>query len=302
VSAAQSSGSVPAKSTEHWQAGTCTGSAKILGGFLRTVEFDARDAASHADTFKRLRAGELQAAIVHGVYPQAVLDRLVARLEQHDPPFLQTWFPEKFRSWFFGRNLNLSNPELPGYFDEANQFHAQLEALFAPDPGIAAKVGDLLATLDDGRRFVAAPGPGAKQHYMFTTLRAHLEGGYIPPHFDNEQRLRATYRHLQSIVELHMTSFVLALTMADGGGALEVFDLTTAPEAARMISDDRIVDKPDVSTLASVSFRLPPGSLILLDSGRYLHRLTPVQGARKRWTACSFMALSRNRDATYCWG
>jgi hypothetical protein len=42
--------------------------------------------------------------------------------------------------------------------------------------------------------------------------------------------------------------------------------------------------RPDVSTLASVSFRLPPGALILLDSGRYLHRLTPVQGARKRWT------------------
>jgi hypothetical protein len=137
---------------------------------------------------------------------------------------------------------------------------------------------------------------------MFTTLRAHLEGGYIPPHFDNEQRLRASYRHLHSIVELHMTSFVLALTRADGGGALEVFDLAAAPEDARMISDDLVTDKPDVSVLDSVSFRLPPGALILLDSGRYLHRLTPVQGPHKRWTACSFMALSRNRDATYCWG
>ena len=302
MNAAASSGSVPARTTMPWQPGSCTGEAKTLGGFLRTIEFDAREAADHADVFERLRAGELQAAIVHGVYPQAVLDRLVERLERHDPPFLQTWFPEKFRSWFFGRNLNLSRPELPGYFHEAGQFHAQLECLFAPDRGIVQQVGGLLASLDRGRSFVAAPGPDANEHYMFTTLRAHLEGGYIPPHFDNEQQLRAAYRHLQSVVELHMTSFVLALTMAEDGGALEVFDLTAAPEAARMISDDRVADKPDVSTLSSVSFRLPPGSLILLDSGRYLHRLTPVQGMRKRWTACSFMALSRKHEATYCWG
>jgi hypothetical protein len=302
MNAALSSGSMPAKSTEHWKPGSCTGAAMRLGGFLHTVEFDAGDAARHPDAFERLRAGDLQAIIVHGVYPQAVLDQVVAQLERHDPPFLQTWFPEKFRSWFFGRNLNLSRPDLAGYFQEAATFHAQLDALFPASAGLARHVGAILAALDRDRPFVAAPGPGAGQHYMFTTLRAHAEGGYIPAHFDNEQTLRPTYRHLHSVVELHMTSFVLALTMADAGGALEVFDLRVEPEQARVLSDDRVTDKPDVSTLESVSFRLPPGSLILLDSGRYLHRLTPVLGPRKRWTACSFMALSRNHDATYCWG
>jgi len=42
--------------------------------------------------------------------------------------------------------------------------------------------------------------------------------------------------------------------------------------------------------------------MIVLDSGRFLHRVSPVEGDRKRWTACSFMALSRQRDAMYCWG
>ena len=302
MSAVPSSGSVPARSTAHWTPGSCAGTAGFLGGFLRTVELDAAETAAHADAFERMRAGELQAVIVHGVYPQAVLDRVVERLEQHDPPFLKTWFPEKFRSWFFGRNLNLARPDLPAYFDEAAAFHAQLDALFPSPPGLVQHVGAILASLDRGRPFLAAPGPDAGREYMFTTLRAHAEGGYIPAHFDNEQTLRPTYRHLQSIVELHMTSFVLALTMADAGGALEVFDLRVEPDRARVLSDDRVSDKPDVSGLDSVSFRLPPGSLILLDSGRYLHRLTPVQGARKRWTACSFMSLSRKRDATYCWG
>ena len=297
-----SSGSVPARNTEHWVPGSCSGAPRALGGFLRTVELDAGDANRHPDAFERMRSGELNAVIVHGVYPQTVLDRLVDRLERHDPPFLQTWFPEKFRSWFFGRNLNLSRPDLAGYFQEAAAFHAQLDTLFSPSPGLAQHAGAILTALDHGRPFVAAPGPGAGERYMFTTLRAHNEGGYIPAHFDNEQTLRPTYRHLHSIVELHMTSFVLALTMADAGGALEVFDLHVDPQQARVLSDDRVTDKPDVSRLDSVSFRLPPGTLILLDSGRYLHRLTPVQGSRKRWTACSFMAVSRNHEATYCWG
>jgi hypothetical protein len=297
-----SSGSVPAKSTHDWQPCSASGGVRVLNGFLKVIEIDAAECARHVDAFERLRRGELQAVIVHNMYEQAALHGLVERLERRDPVFLQTWFPEKFRSWFYGRNLNLSRPGLDGYFDEAAQFHRQLESLLPGPQGLVQHVGRLLAQLDGGRPVRAAPGPLPGQNYMFTTFRAHLEGGYIPPHFDNEQTLRPTYRHLHEIVELHMTSFVLALTQAEEGGALEVFNLTEEPATARMLSDDRVLVKPDVSGLDSVSFRLPAGSMILLDSGRYLHRLTPVRGARKRWTACSFMALSHNRDATYCWG
>ncbi|MGH8688924.1 MAG: hypothetical protein ACREVQ_14575 [Burkholderiales bacterium] len=302
MSARQSSATAPAARTEAWAPGSCAGEARALGGFLRTLELPAADAGAHADAFGRLRAGDLQAIVLHGVYPQAALSRAVDRLERNEPGFLQTWFPERFRAWFYGRNLNLADPALPGYFDEAARFQAQLETLFAPLPGIESHVGRLLACLDRSRPFVAAPGPEAGARYMFTTLRAHTEGGFIPAHFDNEQRLRESFGHLRGLVELHTTSFVLALSMAEAGGALEVFDLSVAPEEARLISDDRARDKPDITQLASVSFRLPPGTLIVLDSGRLLHRLTPVAGAGKRWTACSFMALARGGAATYCWG
>lgn len=303
MSAVSFSASAPAARTAAWVPGTCAGEARALGGFLRTLEIGAGEAVRHEDALDRLRGGDLQALLVHGVYDTAVLERTVERLERREPAFLQTWFPEKFRSWFYGRNLNLADPALPGYFEEAARFHAQLEELFAPQAGVAERVGGLLAQLDRGRPFLPAPGPRPGTHYMFTTLRAHLEGGFIPAHFDNEQRLRASLRHLSTQLELHTLSFVLALSMAEAGGALEVFDLAVEPEDARMLSDDSAAGaKPDVTRLASVSFRLPPGTLILLDSGRYLHRLTPLQGARKRWTACSFFALSRDRTANCCWG
>jgi hypothetical protein len=272
-----------------------------LGGFLRTIEISATDAGRHADAFDRIREGTLQAIIVHDVYRPEVLAPVVEKLERNAPAFLQTWFPEKFHSWFFGRNLNLADPGLPGYFDEARQFDAALVALFPADLGIVGRVGGILSELDRGRPFVAPPGPGEGQHYMYTTLRAHEEGGYIPPHFDNEQALRPSYAHLRSLVDLHMTSFVLTVDRAGEGGALEVFDLVCNPENAVPISRDGAA-RPDIAGRKSVAFRIPPGAMIVLDSGRYLHRLTPVQGPRKRWTACSFMALSRRRDAMYCWG
>lgn len=286
---------------EDWEPGGCARAAGTLAGFLRVRELDAADCPLHSGLFDQLRAGALQAVVVHDVYSAAALASVVERLERRDPAFLQTWFPQKFRSWFYGRNLNLAAPDLPGYFEESAAFHAQLAELF-PAPGFVSHVGALLASMDHGSPFVPAPGPRAGERYMFTTLRAHEEGGYIPAHVDNEQQLRPSYRHLDSVVGLHMMSFVIALSMAQAGGALEVFDLSVAPEDARLLSDDRVTDKPDPGRLASVSFRLPPGTMIVLDSGRLLHRLTPVQGPARRWTACSFMARARDASATYCWG
>ncbi|MEO8202770.1 MAG: 2OG-Fe(II) oxygenase [Betaproteobacteria bacterium] len=277
------------------------GGEHTLGGFLRVMEIDAVEAPAHANAFDRIRAGELQAVVVRDVYPPEVLAPLVRRLEANEPAFLQTWFPQKFRSWFFGRNLNLADPGLAGYFDEAARFAPALEYLFAPDENIEVRVGRVLAALDHGRPFVAPPGPGAGQRYMFTTLRAHEEGGYIPPHFDNEQALRPSYAHLRTLVELHMTSFVLTLDRHGEGGALEVFDCRCNPEGAVPLARDGAA-RPVIEGLRSVAFRIPPGAMIVLDSGRYLHRLTPIEGERKRWTACSFMALSRRGDAMYCWG
>lgn len=275
--------------------------AKTLGGFLRLIEIDVGEAVRNANALDRIRAGDLQAVIVNGVYSPDALVPVVSQLECNEPGFLQTWFPEKFRSWFYGRNLNLAEPSLAGYFDEAAQFERQLATLFPAGEGIAARVAGVLAALDHGRPFVAAPGPRPGQRYMFTTLRAHQEEGYIPAHFDNEQTLRPTYAHLRSQVDLHMLSFVLTLQMASSGGALQIYDHRCDPADAVPISLDG-APKPQLEGLASVSFRIPPGAMIVLDSGRFLHRVSPVEGQRKRWTACSFMALSRERDAMYCWG
>lgn len=287
--------------SEEWVP-AASGTERELAGFLRVLDIEGGQVGRHADAFDRLRSGELQAIVVHDVYRADVLLACVARLERHDPPFLKTWFPRAFHAWFYGRNVNLADAALSGYFEEAARFNDQLETLWPPGLGLAQQVGALLSALDGGRPFMAAPGLRDGERYMFTTLRAHVEAGYLPAHFDNEMRLRPSYRHLANLVEPHILSFVLALTRSDSGGALEVFDLCCDPDDAHLLNDDGVTVKPDTSVLRSARFRLPPGSLIVLDSGRYLHRVTRVGGAHTRWTACSFMARSRSHDVTYCWG
>lgn len=277
---------------------------RILSGFFRLLEMQASAASEHADAFDRLMSGQLQAIVLHGVYEAELLQTIVHRLESHDPPFLQTWFPEAFQSWFFGQNLNLAHPDLTEYFQESAIFHEQLRVLFPEGRGFSDYIAPLLSQLDHGRPFLAPHGPATGQEYMFTTFRAHLPGGFIPPHFDNEQALRPSYRHLLELIEPHLLSFVLAFTLPDQGGALQIFDRRSAPLADVLSNDDRTLGEArDCSTgCASVSLRIPAGSMILVDSGQYLHRVTPVIGSRKRWTACSFLARSRHENAVYCWG
>lgn len=278
-----------------------SGTQRVLAGFLEVLDLEAEQAAHYSDAMGQLRRGELQAIVLHGVYSEAQMAVAVERLQRHDPPFLQTRFPEVFRAWFYGRNINLADADLAGYFEEAATFNAQLTSLLVQGPDLASRVSSVLSALDGGRPHTAAPGPLPGQRYMFTTLRAHIEQGYIPAHFDNEMRLRPAYRHLASLVDEQITSFVLTLSPGDSGGALEVFDLCCPTQHAQLLSDDR-VPRPALDGLASVRFRLPPGAMIVLDSGRYLHRVTRVVGQRTRWTACSFMARSRGGDTVHCWG
>ncbi len=277
-------------------------STRTVGSFFRLLELDASEATQFPDTFAKLRAGELHGAIVHNVYRPEVVQELIPRLERHDPPFLQTWFPEKFRAFFYGENLNLAR-NLGEYFGKVPGFEDHLRELSPGGPGIAGHLCATMSALDGGRSFRPPPGIQPGQRYMFTTIRCHLPGGYIPAHVDNEQALRPSYAHLCSLIQPQMLSFVLALSQPGDGGALEVYNYRQdSPNAIPMNSDQGKHLRPDLSQLESATFRLPPGSMILVDSGRYLHRVTPVEGTVNRWTVCSFMALANDAQSMYCWG
>lgn len=273
--------------------------------FFRLLEFPCDQASDHADSVTQVRNGELTGIVVRAVYDSDLMASVTERLERHDPPFLKTTFPDKFRSWFYGRNLNLMGTDPASYFQQADAFHQQMKELLPEPNGMNGRVMRLLSELDEGRPYRAAPGPEADQEYMLTTFRGHAEGGYIPAHCDNEQSTRPSFEHLQTLVADQMYSMVLMIGAADDGGFLEVFDHRIEPADRHVDQSSNVganAGKIDLTALSSAVIDLHPGDLVVVDSGRYLHRVTPVIGPTTRWVACSFMAHSLDRNAVYCWG
>ncbi len=253
------------------------------------------------DAFARLRSAELDVLQIDGVFAPDLCARMVAALETNAPGFEQTEFPGPFRSFFYGRNLNLNDPELDDYYTAAARFDADLHRFGAGlgvDP--VARISGVLSALDGGRPIAPAPGPDGTNHF-FTTFRGHRNGGYIPPHFDNEQGLRPSYRHVAAVTSGDILSFVVTLATAEAGGVLELYDLI-ADEGRGIVNDDGLSRRPDLSTLRSQTVPVPAGSMLVVQSGRRLHRVQPVVGNKMRWTMCSFMALSRDGQRTFAWG
>lgn len=265
-----------------------------MGDFFRYETVDA-DAFSDATPLASLRAGDLHAVLIKNVYPPQTMKAVVTEMETNAPGFLRSDFPQAFKAFFYGLNLNLAM-DMKAYFGAEKSFRTALSGLL----DIEDRVVEILSRIDT-IPYQTAPGPG-EDRYFFTTLRGHGTGGFIPPHFDNESAIRPSYRHLASLIQPSIFSFVLAFSRADAGGALEFFNLKAEDHAAAFRNVDGPVPPPLVEGREKVSIRLAPGDMIVLNSGGYLHRVTPVEGPHTRWTACSFMAQTRANDAVLCWG
>jgi hypothetical protein len=270
--------------------------------FFRLLTIDAAEAAAHPDAIRQMRAGTIDGIMIRGVYSDATCGRLCQALEAGDHGLVRMGFPAAMRAYFLGINLNLAPPNLDRYFQETGRHRQLLHRLFEPDTDLEIRVTALFSALDGGRAYRAPPGPTTGSQHMFTTLRAHGTGGFIPPHFDNEQAFRDSYRFVLPLIGRDLFSFVLAFSRAEAGGTLEVFDLHHGGRTFRMVDGPDDASHLALDGVPRVGFRLQPGEMILFNSGHLLHRVTPVQGGTTRWTACSFMAESREGDQVFCWG
>jgi len=270
--------------------------------FLKIETYQADDLTQAGNAISRLRNNDIGAVILKGVYSKDSLAKLPALLADNTPDFITTTFPAAFCAYFYGVNLNLADRDLGPYFAAEPAFRRQLAVLDFGGAPAQDRICSLLSRLDENRPYGAAPGPNPGEQHFFTTLRAHLTGGYIPAHFDNEAALRPTYKHIAAMCEPDIYSFVLCIDQAEAGGALDVYNLTSKAAAADFRNQDGVGKKKDLGDVERASIRLEPGEMVILHSSRYLHGVSKVEGDRTRWTMCSFMALARDGTQAYCWG
>ena len=164
--------------------------------FFRTLTIPVSEAAHHPDAIRRMRNGEFEGILLRGTYDEAECARLCERLEAGDHGLIRSNFPPVCTGIFLGARPNprrILGPE--GLFRGGTGVQGGGWRICSMAASICGRgVAELLSALDSGRPYVAAPGPEPGVEHMFTTIRAHRPGGFIPPHFDNEQAFRPSYR------------------------------------------------------------------------------------------------------------
>lgn len=273
-----------------------------MPSFFRTLDLHSLDLHATPRAIREMRDGQIDGIILRGVYDPGACADICRRLENGRHRLFRTDFPPIMRAFFLGENLNLAHPDLRRYFALAPAFEDGLRDLFDPHEDVQQRLCRLFEAIDQGQRYCAAPGPAADTRHMFTTIRAHVPGGFIPPHFDNEQGFRESYRFVNRATRGDLFSFVLTLARPEAGGALEIFDITHGGKAGRMIDNAEDTASTPLDDAPRVRMSIAAGDLLLFNSSRYLHRVTPVEGMRTRWTVCSFMSEARIGNEVYCWG
>ncbi len=269
--------------------------------FCRIEEYNYADIAEAGDSLNKLRQQQVQGVLIHQIFNESELATIVDDLSKHKTPFVESHFPDAFKSHFYGHNVNLCPPDLTSYFDDAITFQDQLSAYPNEEIDVASRIQQVLSTLDNGRPVTAAHSNLNDQDYMFMTFRHHEPGGYIPAHCDNEFFVRPSYEELCELCQPDIYSYVLCLAEPESGGRTLVYDYTLPNVTHTLMSRDHR-EKPDTSVMDYEAVSIPAGSMFVFDSGRHLHALEKISGNRSRWTACSFMALTNDESELYCWG
>ena len=269
---------------------------------LNILRMSAEQASTAGSPIKSMREGNLDIILVSNLFSTAECQAICGQLQLNELGMIKTYFPDIMNSYFLGVNLNLADPSLYFYFDEAIRFNKQVNELLASVGGLQRRILNLLSVLYGGRPFSAAPGPTCRTEHMITTFRCHLEGGFIPTHFDNEQESRTSYRYLTPMTVGNLFSFVTVFSSPLAGGMLQIFNHRRGSRMYRMNGGLDDAQHIETSDMPSLLFTIEPGSMLIFNSGELLHRLTPIQGNKPRWTACSFMSESVDSNHVYLWG
>ena len=162
--------------------------ARMVGKFFGLLEIDVTEAVRHPGACDHLRRGDL-----HGVLGSSRLRARCSGRSGRPPRAPRPSLLEDVVS--AGVSVVVLRPEpqsrpadLREYFREAARVSRALATVVsARRSGSPITLRGSCRNWTTAGRSLPAPGPEPGSQYMFTTLRAHLEGGYIPPHCDNEQ-------------------------------------------------------------------------------------------------------------------
>lgn len=260
-------------------------------------DLPAGDAASAPDLLDRMFAGDRLGVIVRGALPADAAADILAKATAGSLPAMPS---DHYAGMNYGPTLIVSGSDLRPYFATAGS----LAGLSGAGIDVEARLAALLGSLASGRP------PGRPRHangsaYAPLGLRMLTPGGTIDLHCENETVHFPSMRDLGPKLDGRtILSFYTPIALPDAGGDLEVYPMRFGePSGADLTRIDRRGEALEslLQKHSPTIARPVVGDVLIFDAGRHYHRVTPVIGARARWTLGGFAALSADRRALYLW-
>lgn len=273
--------------------------------FPQIVDIEADEPEQQSRLFERLQREEIHAVRLRQAFPPSVVSDVVAHLESEGFNVEGVPTPEGELVRLFGLPLQHCEPDLSGYWQAAARFRESCQALWKPFD-YEGRVHSILGNLCADTPVELMSGPQG-QMYTPSTIRRVSPGGGIPPHAENHQLPFAGYAQLRNVINNdQVMSFFTLLSGAESGGHLTLHAMTTddydrALKTSGAASGQAGV-KMELLNYDSTQIALEVGDTLVLNSGRWFHGVSTVQGERDRWTIGGFFAASRGGERVVYWG
>ncbi|HEY3493639.1 MAG TPA: 2OG-Fe(II) oxygenase [Polyangiaceae bacterium] len=267
----------------------------------RFLEIAAED-RGQPELLSELFAGKRLGAIVRGAFDASAIERFRTALAGPASPVTAARTPH-YGGVEYGRALVVSD-DLERYFAEAEALRAACQTL---EFSFEEQLCRVLAAFGSGFSF-ESPATRGGRHYALATIRRLEVGGGIDVHCENETLGFPAMSGLRAAIEpTTQLSYYVPLLTPEAGGELRVYRARHGEGVGKSLER---LDRKHPDTLGAVeatgfaTAETRAGDLLIFDSGRHFHRVTPVEGSRERWTMGGFLALSRERERriVYYWG
>ncbi len=278
---------------------------------IRSIEASLADLSSVADAIVEMYEDRLDVAIVRNALPKGPLATVGDRLDRDDRNPGWTRPNEKMPVEDI-QILGTDTPATPtyqaprgasleAYLESAQRHRSEAQDVFESGFEPAARITELLGRFSGGRPVGVAQAADGRSYVPFTVRRL-TDGKQIGLHHDYHYPL-SLYNELAPTVDTRtLISYVALLRRPDAGGELCVYGVTPDTPDPPKLANGFSWDLEGVERrFDSAKFTLDVGDFFLLASGRCLHRIAPIAGARARVTMGGFLALSKERDRIFYW-
>lgn len=271
------------------------------------IELDVSEIYKYPQGIRNICDRHIHGMVVKNFFSQEDISNVVSQLTRKRP-FPGSPYGDVL---IYGPALYVCDADITQYCQEAIDFRKYCRQLFSQGTDFETRLTEILGAMS-GDCPVELPVTPSGYAYTPTTIRVLETGQDMGWHFEN-QFLHCTpgYRHLETIVEPedHLSYFVV-LSAAEAGGELVLYDLewsqTQWPDKEHggtkkngLVNGKLIADV--MEDYEKMYLSPEAGSLVVFDAGRILHRVSAVEGSRRRITIGGFLAFSKHREKLFYW-